>query len=215
MAGVEGTSVSATALNAPKDARKAWEKGSQLMHAHPKPRLADAEKEFLKAVALYPSYANAWSDLGRVRLQLGATNSAREAFRKALDTDGKLVEPYVQLGEQAAREQDWKEAGRNLGKALQLDPVDYPRLWFEDAVANYNLRNYERAEKNTRTALQLSRIDPRANQLLGLILIAKRDYAGAKDALRTYVKLLPNARDLDHVKAQLVEIDARLAEPVP
>jgi len=214
MAEVEGTSVSATTLNAPKAARKAWEKGSQLMRP-PRHRFAEAEKEFLKAVALYPSYANAWSDLGRVRLQLGAMNSADEAFRRALEADGKLVEPYVQLGEQAAREQDWKEAGRNLDKALQLDPVDYPRLWFEDAVANYNLRNYERAEKNTRTALQLSRIDPRANQLLSLILIAKRDYAGAKDALRAYVKLQPNARDLDHVKAQLVEIDSRLAGPVP
>jgi Flp pilus assembly protein TadD len=212
MTEVEGTSVSATALNAPKDARKAWEKGSQFMRARPKPHLADAEKEFSKAVELYPSYANAWSDLGRVRLQLGATEAAREAFRKALDADGKLVEPYVQLGEQAAREQNWTEAGRNMDKALQLDPVDYPQLWFEDAVANYNLHNYERAEKNTRAALQLSRIDPRANQLLGLILINKRDYAGAKEALRAYVKMLPNAQDLDHVKAQLVEIDSRLAE---
>jgi hypothetical protein len=205
MAGVEGTSVSATALNAPKDARRAWEKGSQFMRAAGPKRLAAAEKEFHKAVEIYPAYANAWSDLGRVRLQEGKTNAAREALQKALAADSKLVEPYVQLGEQAAREQNWSEAGLNLDRALQLDPVDYPRLWFEDAVANYNLGNY---------ALQLSRIDPRANQLLGLILMTKHDYAGAKEALRTYVKMLPNAEDLEHVKAQLLEIDTRLAEPV-
>jgi tetratricopeptide (TPR) repeat protein len=214
MAGVEGTSVSATALNAPKDARRAWEKGSQFMRAPGQTRLAAAEKELLKAVEIYPDYANAWSDLGRVRLQEGKTGAAREAFQKALSADAKLVEPYVQLGEQAAREQNWAEAGLNLDRALQLDPVDYPRLWFEDAVANYNLRNYARAEKNARAALQLTRIDPRANQLLGQILITKHDYAGAKEALRTYVKMLPNAEDLERVRAELAEIDTRLAESV-
>jgi tetratricopeptide (TPR) repeat protein len=214
MAEVEGTSVSATALSAPKDARKAWEKGAQFLRASGQPRLGAAEKEFLRAVEIYPAYANAWSDLGRVRLQEGKTGAAREAFQRALAADAKLVEPYVQLGEQAAREQNWREAGLNLDRALQLDPVDYPRLWFEDAVANYNLRNFARAEKNARAALQLRRIDPRANQLLGLILMTRHDYAGAKEALRSYVQMLPNAQDLDHVKAQLLEIDTRLAEPV-
>jgi hypothetical protein len=58
----------------------------------------------------------------------------------------------------------------------------------------------------------LRRIDPRANQLLGLILMTKHDYAGAKEALRTYVTMLPNADDLEHVKAKLTEIDTKLAE---
>ena len=78
-----------------------------------------------------------------------------EALLKAIEADGKLVEPYVELGEMAAREQNWPDAARYLDRALQLDPVDYPRLWFEDAVADYNMQKYDRAEKNAREALKL------------------------------------------------------------
>jgi hypothetical protein len=92
LANVEGTSVSATSLNAPKDAKKAWEKGVQLLH---KSKPADASVELEKAVALYPKYANAWVDLGRARILQKQLDPAREAFLKAIDLDGKLVEPYV------------------------------------------------------------------------------------------------------------------------
>jgi hypothetical protein len=46
-------------------------------------------------------------------------------------------------------------------------------------------------------------------------LINKRDYAGAGDALRAYVKLSPNAKDLDQVKAQIARIDVQLGAARP
>jgi len=213
-AGVEGTSVSATALYAPEDARKAWEKGVEFLH---KSKAADAEKKFEKAVAIYPKYANAWLDLGRARLLQKAEAPAREAFLKAIDADSKLVEPYVELGEIAARQRNWPDAARYMDRALQLDPLDYPRLWFEDAVADYNVQNLDRAEKNAKEALKLSppNRDPRANRLLGLILIKKEDYAGAAEALRAYVQLSPNAKDLDQVKTQIEQIESHMTETRP
>jgi tetratricopeptide (TPR) repeat protein len=214
MAEVEGTSVSVTALNAPRDAKKAWEKGVGLLH---KSRAADAAKEFEKAVAIYPKYANAWLDLGRARLRQKTEAPACEAFLKAIDADGKLVEPYVELGEIAARRRNWPDAARYMDRALQLDPLDYPRLWFEDAVADYNVHNLDRAEKNAKEALKLppASLDPRANQLLGLILIKKEDYAGAAEALRGYVRLSPHAKDLDQVKTQIEQIESHVRETRP
>jgi tetratricopeptide (TPR) repeat protein len=206
LANVEGTSVSASALNAPKDAKKAWEKGVQLLH---KAKPAEAAVQLEKAVAIYPQYANAWLDLGRARLLQQQVGPGREALLKAIELDAKLVEPYIELGETAARQQDWPETARYLDRALQLDPVDFPHLWFEDAVANYNLKDYDRAEKNARAALKVDAAhrNPRANQLLGLILINKHDYTAASEALRTYMQLSPDARDLDQVKAQLLQLD--------
>src|SRR5580704_12321018 len=104
LVGVEGTSVSVTALNAPKDARKAWEKGVDFLH---KSRTAEAEKELEKAVEIYPKYANAWLDLGRAREQQQAEALARDAFLKAIDADNKLVGPYVELGKMAVLRQNW------------------------------------------------------------------------------------------------------------
>jgi tetratricopeptide (TPR) repeat protein len=172
LAEVEGTSVSVTALNAPKDAKKAWEKGVAYLR---KSKAADAEKELEKAVGIYPKYANAWLDLGRARMQRRAEGPAREAFLKAIGADGKLVGPYVELGEMAARGRKWPDAALYLDRALQLDPVDYPRLWFEDAVADYHVQQFDRAERNAREALKLPPAirDPRADAVLGLILKSK------------------------------------------
>jgi Flp pilus assembly protein TadD len=113
----------------------------------------------------------------------------------------------------ASSARNWSDAARYLDRALQLDPVDYPHLWLEDAVADFNAENFERAEKNAREALKLplQDRDPRANEVLGRILINKQDYAGADAALRTYLQLSPSAKDGDKVKAKLEEIDGYLA----
>jgi tetratricopeptide (TPR) repeat protein len=179
-------------------------------------KLASAEKDLLAAVTIYPKFATAWSDLGRARLMHQETDGAREAFLKAIEADSKLVEPYVGLGEQSMREKDWKGAAQYIGKALQLDPVDYPALWFEDAIANYNLQNWDRAEKDARQAVMLppGKSDPHANELLGLILLNKRDYSGAKDALNTFLKSSPKPEEAARVRQQLDEIDRQLANNI-
>lgn len=207
IANVEGTSISATSFNAPKDAQKAYQKGLQSLG---KSKPDDAAKEFERAVALYPRYANAWIDLGRTRLQQHSVEPAREAFLKAIEADGKLVDAYAQLGMLAAQQQNWSDAVHYVDQALHLDPVDYPQLWFVDAVANYNVKNLDVAEKSAREAQKLDsgHRNPRTDQLLGLILVQKQDAAGAAEAFRSYLKFAPNAPDLDQIKAQLAQLDA-------
>src|SRR5260370_42252448 len=56
-ANVEGTTVSMTTLQAPKDARKAYDKARDALR---KGKTADALSEFEKAVAAYPHFAAAW-----------------------------------------------------------------------------------------------------------------------------------------------------------
>jgi tetratricopeptide (TPR) repeat protein len=212
LANVEGTSVSATALNAPKDALKAYEKGTQSLH---KMKLDDAAREFEKAVQIDPKYANAWLDLGRVRLQQKMTDAARESFKKATDADAKLVDAWAELGQLEAESANWPDAAQYLDRALKLDPVDYPQLWYADAVAGYNMKNLDVAERSAREALKADpeHRNPKADQLLGNVLLQKRQYAEAAEELRAYLKFSPNAGDLDQVKAQLAQIDSMPKEP--
>jgi tetratricopeptide (TPR) repeat protein len=207
LADVEGTSVSVTALNAPKDAVKAYEKGTQSLH---KMKLDDAAKEFEKAVQIYPKYANAWLDLGRVQLQQKMTDAARESFKKATDADAKLVDAWAELGQLAAQSANWPDAAQYLDRALKLDPVDYPQLWYADAVAGYNVKNLDVAERSAREALKADpeHRNPKADQLLGNVLLQKGEYAAAGEELRAYLKFSPNAEDLDQVKTQLAQIDS-------
>ena len=203
---VEGVAVSSTSLNAPKKARDVYESGLRAMHSG---RMDTAAKEFERAIAAYPVYANAWLELGRVRQQLGTASTAREAWKKAIELDPKLTEAYVELGLDAGLSHDWKVATQYLDRALSLDPVDYPEAWFGDSVAHYYLGEYDYAEKSAREAVQLDLHgrNPRAGYVLGMILARKGDREGAAAELKRYLKAAPRAPNAELVKAQLAEIE--------
>jgi tetratricopeptide (TPR) repeat protein len=203
---VEGVAVSSTSLNAPKKARDLYDSGLKAMRSG---RMDTAAKEFERAIAAYPAYANAWLDLGRVRQQLGAASTAREAWKKAIELDPKLTGAYVELGLDAGLSHEWKVATQSLDRALRLDPLDYPEAWFGDAVAHYYLGEYDDAEKSAREAvrLDLHGRNPRAGYVLGMILARKGDREGAAAELRRYLKAAPRAPDAELVKAQLAAIE--------
>jgi tetratricopeptide (TPR) repeat protein len=209
IAGIEGSSISVTSMMAPKDAKKAYEHGLQSLL---KSRPDDAAKDFEKAVAVYPKYADAWVNLGKLRLGQQSVEPARSALMKAMESDPQLVEPYLELGLLAAKDAKWQESGKYLDRAVELDPVDYPQAWYADAVANYNLRKYDAAERSARMAAKLDsrHANPRSGYLLGLVLVEKQDYAGAAAELTAYMKLAPNAPDLAQVKDQLGQIEKRM-----
>jgi len=206
IAGVEGSSISVTSMMAPKEATKAYQNGLQALL---KNKPGDAAKDFEKAVALYPRFADAWVSLGKLRLEQQSIEPARAALKKAMECDPKLVAPYLELGLLAAKDAKWQESGKYLDRALALDPVDFPQAWYANAVANYNIKNYEAAEKSARAAVKLDprHVNPRSDYLLGLVLAEKEDYAGAAAELELFVKLAPNAPDLTQVKDQLGQIE--------
>ena len=210
IAGVEGVSVSVTSMMAPKDAKKAYEHGLQALL---KNKPADASKDFEKAVAVYPKYADAWVNLGKLHLEHQEIEPARAALRKAMEADPKLVAPYVELGLLAAKDGNWQESAKYLDRAVELDPVDFPQAWYADAVANYNLKQYDAAERSARAALKLDtrHANQRSGYLLGLVLAEKKDYAGAAAELAAYIKLGPNAPDVAQVKIQLAELEKLMA----
>ncbi len=210
IAGVEGLSISVTSMMAPKDAKKAYERGLQsLLKSKPD----DAAKDFEKAVAIYPKYADAWVNLGKLRLERQSIEPARAALMKAMESDPKLVAPYVELGLLAAKDAKWQESGKYLDRAVELDPVDFPQAWYADAVANYNIKNYDAAEKSARAAVKLDprHANPRSDYLLGLVLAEKKDYAGAAAELTAFLKLAPNAPDLAQVKEKLGQLEKLMA----
>jgi len=206
MGNVEGTSISATSMMAPKDAKKAYQKGLELMLKN-KPE--DAAKEFEKAVTAYPKYADAWVSIGKIRVAQKNVPGAKEAFLKALEADGKLVAPHVELGMMAARENKWEEAQPYLDRALKLDPIDFPAAWYASAAANYNLKKWDAAEKSAREAIKLDpkHSNPRSEYLLGLILAEKHEYPAAAEQFKSYLKFSPNAPDTDAVKDQIGQIE--------
>src|SRR5450759_1538120 len=106
-----------------------------------------------------------------------------------MEIDDKLIAPWRELGFLASAKADWPETARCLDQAVKLDPTGSPRAWYLDATAHYNLKHYDVAEGAARTAIRLDpkHRNPRADFLLGLVLIAKEDYRGGATMLRSYM----------------------------
>ncbi len=202
---VPGTTISATTINAPKDALKAFNKGlDDLKKAKSEP----AEKEFRRAVELHPKFAAAWYQLGHM-LSASDTPGAREALRHAIDADGKYVSPYLDLALIEIREHQWPAALDAASKGVHLDPVDFPQLYFYKAIAEFNTKQMDEAEKSARQAdkIDVAHRLPKIQQLLGMVLIEKQDYTGAAEYLRTYLRLAPDAGDAPAMRTQLSQIE--------
>src|SRR5205807_415474 len=88
---IKGMTLNASAYNAPKDARRAYEKG---IEAEKHGKLADARQSFEKAVEIDPKYTNAWFQLGAVLQNLAQKESARTAYIHATKIDSKFLPPY-------------------------------------------------------------------------------------------------------------------------
>lgn len=208
---VEGTTISITSLEAPKDAKKAYEKG---VEAFKKKKWADAQKNLEKAVQIYPKYAAAWFELGQVYHEQKNVEQARAAYEKSLEADPKFLKPYMQMAVISANEGKWEDVERYTAELLRLDPFDFPPAYFYNSVANFNLRRYDTAERSAREGIKLDTQNqlPKMQHVLGIILANKRDYVGAAQYLRGYLQHAPNAQDADLVRRQLTEIE-RFAGP--
>ncbi len=215
MGNVEGSTVSITNLNAPKDAKKAYENGRKEIG---KKKWANAQKQLEKAVQIYPEYASAWFELGRSFEQQDKVAEARDAYQKALAADAKFINPYLQLAGLAARENKWQEVADTTDRVNKLNPFDFPAAYFYNAIAQYNLQNLDAAEKSAQEAVKLDtqRRFPKSNHLLGIILAQKGDLAGASKHLKSYLSMLaPGAGETDLVKKQIAEVERLMGAAAP
>jgi tetratricopeptide (TPR) repeat protein len=203
----EGSTVSATALNAPAPAKKAYGKGVNAMNDE---KWAEAQKNFEKAVEIDPDYAQAWSDLGEVLMKQSKPTDARAAMEKAVQADPKYIKPYIQLAKLDLAEKRPEDAVAIGGKAVAMNPLEFPELYFYYAAANYNLKHLDVAETNARRATDLDNAHeiPRAELLLGSILVAKGDRAGGLQHFRKYLELVPKAPDAEQIKRAIAQLEA-------
>ena len=202
-----GTELSSTTKTAPANAMKAFEKARAEWLDHD---AGSALGSLKKAVAIYPEFAEAWFQLGKLQ-EASDPQGARDSFSKALAADPKFVLPYEQLASMAAQQENWREAENNTNQALQLDPAGTPQLWYDDAWAKFQLGKINEASVSAEKSLA---IDPRhtvlgTEQLLAVILARKADYARAIQHLRNCLTYFPAGRDADLVKQQIAQLQRK------
>ena len=203
---VQGFTISATSAGAPAKAKKEYEKGCEF---EKKEKWDPALVSFQKAVELYPRYAIAWFEMGRVQVEKGNLEAARQSFRQSMSADSKIVGPYHELAKLALRDKQWQEVVDTTDAVLKLNPVNFPGDWFLNAAGNYYLQHLDAAETGTRRGLELDAQHrfPQLEYLLGAILAQKHDYAAALEHVRNYLRLAPHAADAETAQKQAEELE--------
>jgi len=196
------TTVSAMSLAAPKNALKAFQKGSDEVKDR-KPE--DAVKSFQEAVKIYPEYAEAYYEMGRVQASLNQADAARASFDAAVKADPKYAPPYMTIAQMEEKSRNWKAVADVTSQLLAIDPSGYPAAYLYNSVANLNLKNTEAAEKSAREGLKADaqHANPKLWQVLGVILANRGAFPEAIEQFQAYLKFAPDGPDAASVQSYM------------
>jgi tetratricopeptide (TPR) repeat protein len=117
--------VSASDLKVPKKASQEFDKATKLMANQEWQKAID---QLNKALALYPGYAEAYTNLGVVYARLGDSEKEREALQKAIAANDHFAPAYVNLARMEMKEHNFAAAEGHLTQAASADPTDVRAL---------------------------------------------------------------------------------------
>ncbi|HEX4770287.1 MAG TPA: tetratricopeptide repeat protein [Bryobacteraceae bacterium] len=202
----EALTVSATTLQAPVRARKACDKGMADMKAG---KWRAAVANFNKSVAIYPTYALAWYELGLAFKAQSDAAGAVDAWKHSLASDGHYVTPYQELCALAYQNGDWNDLAEYSHNWILLNAEDFPAAYLYNAFAATNLHHLSDAEAMAREGLRIDKDHkyPRLSFLLGFVLLKRQQYAESAKYLRAYLQMVPGATDAAAVREQIARLD--------
>jgi len=201
----EGAEVSLTTLSAPAAARKAYDRGEAAMI---KKKWPEAEKHFEEALAIYPAYAPAWSELGTALTEQNRLNDAMNALQKSRSADPKYIKPIVQMAGVQGRQERWQEELKTTDAALAMHPVSFPGAYYYHAEACYHLDLLEEAAHAVHTAIEtdLGLEFPQAHFLAGLVLAKGHQRSPAVQEFQLYLQMAPKGEHAAEAKAHIAEL---------
>lgn len=198
--------VSLAEMNIPARAREELQKGTD---AFAKGDLKKAQEHFEKAVAIYPQYARAYTNLGVIAIKEADGAKAREMFSKAISVDEGFLPGYVNLARMDFQDKDYQDCEKLVQKVMSLNPS------MPDAVALLASAEYMNKEYDKALADALHTHDlPHHEQFADVHLIAGQVYEmqnRTQDALlqyQQYLKESPNSPRAPMVQKQIAQLQA-------
>jgi tetratricopeptide (TPR) repeat protein len=145
-------------LKPPKEQAEIWFDRASELDADP-PRWPEAVEAYRRVVAIDPTYAAAWNNLGLLLHRLGRYDEARQAYGRALDEDGACAEAAYNLGSLAEDTGDVELAIAHYRHALATSPA-YPDAHFNLAAVLTRIGRVSEARRHWQRYLQLDAASP-------------------------------------------------------
>lgn len=201
----------------PKEARELYTKG---MESASKGDSKKAIEQLDSAVALYPQFPQALSELGAQYLKLGKADKAAESLGAALKITPDDANTRLSYGIALMNMKKFDEAETQFRQVLQKNsamPTAHMYLGItlltlsrDEKTKQYDMAKYNEAQRELEAAVASNRPEVAlAHKYLGGIYAGNRDYKRGADELETYLKLSPKAPDADKIKAAISELRSK------
>jgi tetratricopeptide (TPR) repeat protein len=199
-----GPVVSVRDLSIPQKAHELMQKGLMLLYKNADYRGSIAQ--FQRAIKEYPSYYEAYAQIGVAYMELGDVASSEEALRKSIDvSQQRYADAYFILANLYVNAKRFADAEPVARKGTQLDDTSW-KGHFDLASALYGLDRDDEAETEALAAAQLQPEEAATYLLLANIHIRLNKYSAVLEDLNAYLKLDPNGANAEqarHLRGQI------------
>jgi tetratricopeptide (TPR) repeat protein len=166
--------------------------------------LAEATSQLQAVVDASPKFAQGWHTPGIVLQTRGMFDKAEDAWRHAIENDPKLLPAYVGLLRMCIKTKDWQGAVTAADGLAKVDTKKlFPEVYLHLAVARYGLKDLDGALASAQDAVKQDAQQKRGEYVLGRILEAKGDTAGAREHMNKYLSLDPNVADVELIRQHI------------
>jgi tetratricopeptide (TPR) repeat protein len=198
---------------APKKARKEWEKGVRAVASQ---KLDQAQAHFEKAVAAYPCYARAQTDLAVILMQGNQSAHAEAPLKKSIECDPDYVNAYLHLGRLLNGQQRFAESRRVLAEGVRRAP-SYWFFYFQLGQADFGLKDYLNAEQEYRKAQSFGLAVPSViPERLAAIYLKEGEYNKAYAEMQAYLAVDPEGPYAASIRTHMQQLQsAGLVHPSP
>ena len=187
----------------PKPARDLYAKG---MEAAQKNDSKKAVEHLSGAVAAYPEFQQALSELGAQYLKVGQADKAAESLEAALKLQPNDFLARLNYGFALMSLKKFPEAEAQLREVLKKNDA-LPTAHLYLGITLMSVKKLDDAEAEFQRAVTSNSAEvASAHRYLGGIYWGKRDYKRAADELETYLKLVPKAPDADRTREAIKQL---------
>jgi Tfp pilus assembly protein PilF len=191
--------------NIPSKAAPAWRAAIKALDAQ---NLSEVAHQLQAAVQAAPKFVQGWSVLGQIEEKQDHFPAAKDAYQHAIEADPKGLAPYLGITRVCIKAKDWDGAAMAADAMIKADTKKtFPDIYVHQAVAKYWLKDLDGAKASAEKAIAEDKIHHRSEYVLGRILEAKGDSAGAIAHISKYLELDPNTADVEQVKAHLAALN--------
>jgi Tfp pilus assembly protein PilF len=190
---------------APKTARKEYEKGSRALAGR---QLDEARTHLEKAVAEFSCYARAQTDLAVVLTEQREVQGAEAALRKAVQCDPGFPDAYTQLGQLLNAEKKFAESADLLQDGLRRSPGAW-QFYYQLAIAHFSLKQYSQAEEEYLKVQSLNPNPPADfHAKLADVYLKEDAYDKAYAQMQAYLQAEPEGRFAAKIKGIMRQMES-------